>query len=58
MLGIILALAAISRSDLTVDEPVTRKFGEVVYSEAICAVRGQRFCEGKNTRVGVSIAPF
>lgn len=58
MLGIVLALTAVSISDITVDEPVTRKFGDVVYSEAICTVRRQRFCEGKDTRVGVSIAPF
>lgn len=58
MLSIFVGLLLAGASDLTVDEPTTRQFGVATYSEVECANNKQRYCENKDTRVGVSAAPF
>lgn len=44
------------KSDLTRDEPITRAFGETIYSEAICPDHRERSCVNNDTRVSVSFA--
>ncbi|MEC3911328.1 hypothetical protein U5A82_12895 [Sphingobium sp. CR2-8] len=58
MLSYIAFVLAAATSDITVDEPITRMFGAVTYSEAICENHRQRHCENKDTRVGISAPPF
>lgn len=58
MLTLLLGLLVATEGDLTVDEPRTQTFGTVTYSEAICQNHRQRYCQGKDTRVGISIKPF
>jgi hypothetical protein len=58
MLALLMGLLVASRGDLTVDEPHTQAFGTIIYSEAICENHRQRYCEDKDTRVGISAAPF
>ncbi len=58
MLELMVGLLFAAASDLTVDEPRTLAFGTAMYSEVECADHRQRYCENKDTRVGVSAAPF
>lgn len=58
VLGLMMGLLVAARSDLTVDEPLTRPFGSARFSEAICTDHKARYCENKDTRVGVSMSPI